>query len=492
MISSCATKPSGQSSDSQAHRNSIPGTEEKSSSEKGLESNEADEIFKFLKVRETNGDGSYTEFIYDSDLHLLAEERYGQNGGFFYTYAEYSYDAYGNLIKSDIFNEGITTYEYDSSGNQTKKEEYYDDGALSCVTEYVMGVPTRETHYLDGGDVSDWIEYSYDSNGNPIEKIYYNKEGRATRKNTIEYTYDTEGQMTSETSFTSDGDIAYKIEYIYDNIKEPLEVIKYNNEGEITMRADREVDKNGNVTALTTYDGDGDVFQREERTYDAEGRVLTVQYISSRILDENDPDYRFEYAYDEYGNIIMKNDQTYKYVLAKDYQAYLAETAVSGLTKLDWIQIRDTIDFYCRDSSGFGGFINDCYGDCYDYGTFIDTEMGPACLLLGNLSLSEIKKSYQEYAKPYYSQKVIKQRLSEMDTYFPVQNGQLYAVAAFGDYIGCDSDGASLYTIKNGRYLISVPLDIDEEIMTTSYNFEWFYFVRENGKMVCDGDVWLS
>lgn len=100
-----------------------------------------DERGNCTEIRETeynNGKQSYCHTMrnfYDNKNRIIKEKDV-------YSEVEYTrelfYDNNGNLIKSVVWDEFgcdlFIEYEYDSSGNMTKKTEYTPEGEISCVT----------------------------------------------------------------------------------------------------------------------------------------------------------------------------------------------------------------------------------------------------------------------------------------------------------------------------------------------------------------------
>lgn len=220
---------------------------------------------------------------------------------------EYSYDRSGNLteVKDPVGN--ITQYEYDSYGNLVRSID-----ARGNKTEYSYDKCGRLTELNDAEGV---IKYSYDANGNLL--TVSDKSGTITR------TYD---EMDRVSSFTDCNGNTLK--YGYDELGNILsitypggEIVRYsyNPDGtlaEMTDGSGRKTiygyDRQGRKIATTRPDG-----SVETLTYDERSNITIREdkAASGKTLQ------RYEYSYDEYGNITAVKetvDNDYKTQKEKD------------------------------------------------------------------------------------------------------------------------------------------------------------------------------
>ena len=220
---------------------------------------------------------------------------------------EYSYDRSGNLteVKDPVGN--ITQYEYDSYGNLVRSID-----ARGNKTEYSYDKCGRLTELNDAEGV---IKYSYNANGNLL--TVSDKSGTITR------TYD---EMDRVSSFTDCNGNTLK--YGYDELGNILsitypggEIVRYsyNPDGtlaEMTDGSGRKTiygyDRQGRK--ITTTRPDGSV---ETLTYDERSNITIREdkAASGKTLQ------RYEYSYDEYGNITAVKetvDNDYKTQKEKD------------------------------------------------------------------------------------------------------------------------------------------------------------------------------
>lgn len=185
---------------------------------------------------------------------------------------EYEYDANGNLIKYNVFEDGSTySYEY----------TYNDKGYMATM----VSVTDEGTRYL--------FEYTYDENGNKIltvttfdgmsvryESVYddkgnktaeYHKDENGNEIAKYVYTYDEKGRNTSETHFVM-GEESSHYEYTYDDKDQLIrEHFDYGEGDYITY--EYTYDDHGNVVKAYRINADN-----EERTRDVAFKLTYIPY----------------------------------------------------------------------------------------------------------------------------------------------------------------------------------------------------------------------
>jgi len=138
---------------------------------------------------------------------------------------EYTYDAAGRLAREDKGNGTYSTYEYDDAGRTTRLANYGSDGAVLSRFEYVYddfgmitSMTTLEGIWTYGYDAQgqltgvvlpdgQQITYAYDSAGNRrsvthdglIKSYYTNNMDQYLAVGAATYTYDADGNLSSET-----------------------------------------------------------------------------------------------------------------------------------------------------------------------------------------------------------------------------------------------------------------------------------------------------
>ena len=195
------------------------------------------------KVRRLNGYDEignllwYHIYSYGADGKQSAATSYdafgNQTGHIDYTYDEHGNQLYGvggysnetgTLEPAAIFlnAEGKTAeirwlnddgtysswvYEYDSNGHQTKKQHYGEDGTLYDTTVYENGNLIKESLYDSNGDLWNWSEHEYDSEGRRTGSRFYNETGDMTGG--VRYYFDDVGNYLGSEQYDSEGNLTH-------------------------------------------------------------------------------------------------------------------------------------------------------------------------------------------------------------------------------------------------------------------------------------------
>jgi RHS repeat-associated protein len=166
------------------------------------------------------------------------------------------YDDNNRVIKTIDPNNLVTTYTYDARGNLTSKSETYCGcpGVVPGSTNYTYNGLGQQTSIILPTGAS--IFQDYDSRGNLLTM----RDGKGSV--IISYTYDSQGNVTSE---TSDGSTT---RYLYDIRGNVIETIDADGTSTKT-----EYDANNRLTKMIEADGSISTF-----TYDKEGRQTLADY----------------------------------------------------------------------------------------------------------------------------------------------------------------------------------------------------------------------
>ncbi len=268
------------------------------------------------------GTGDTTSFTYDpitGDLLTITRPEVGSLGNTVLSL----YDAAGQVGLVTDENGKSRHFEYDGRGRVTDID-YLADSSTSSIVYNIAGLPdstidedgvTRAFQYFpDYGrlyrttDVeNNYIEYTYDAQGNRTEMSKYDASATRTswkgwdyqgsnipgmlwkeidvNEAFTEYAYDLN---TGNVSSVTDGELNETL-YYYD-----------------VMNRLKEVEQPGSAITSYTYDGHGNL----ETMTDAEGQMTTYEYDDmGRVVYTNSPDSgTVTYAYDEASNPVSKTD----------------------------------------------------------------------------------------------------------------------------------------------------------------------------------------
>ncbi|MBL7481322.1 transglycosylase SLT domain-containing protein [Legionella bononiensis] len=253
----------------------------------------------------TNELGGVTSYTYDQANRLVAVNTPK-------THQQYEYDEAGELIKQVNGEKETSSFWYDAVGNQIKRR---DARGLETSYEYDdAGHKTKETDA--NGRSQSWV---YDEQGRL--KQHVDLGGHVTS-----YDYNTNGLLLEETSTTGkhikyhyQGDGAL-IQYVDEALKETV-TYTYDAEGQMTSKESARGD---------TLD-DGWIRETDHYQYDALGRLVQVRRRNPQDTDKRFPDkdhalLSIDYEYDGVGNIrhtqVRANYTKYDAVQSDDYYLF--------------------------------------------------------------------------------------------------------------------------------------------------------------------------
>ena len=262
----------------------------------------------------TDGDVLGCEELYNNDgkiVKITMDEVYGDNMPHYLSLPAYV---------------GVTEYEYDGNGNLIK--ETWNGMTESTVKEYdANGLLIGSKHkYTDHSEYDEDRTYSYekDAEGNPVKGYYINN----LVDNSGAYEYDDAGNIISGTFDARH--MIYELEYANGVKTKETEYVRWAGKTEDAVGHVSEYDSNGNKIHFTDYDEDGNVrteYQDEfdsdgklkthtylvldgqqtnsglEYVYDAEGSCINNLVVNNGVVEDQNADDRYEYEYDENGNV---------------------------------------------------------------------------------------------------------------------------------------------------------------------------------------------
>ena len=239
------------------------------------------------------------------------------------------YDSSGKLIEESgcgsdgIFNKK-TSYEYDLNGNNTGIFWYDSTGRLRSNDIY---------QYDSTGNKTEWSWYisdklyiqvtsKYDSLGKIIEGLHSHPVQESSNYK-IFYTYNSDGNIVEKSEYRLDGTVREKNITKYDSVGNKIEMSEYNSDGELRTNhkfdfRENEIERleyrwNGLVKVVTNYDSRGNLIEKSKYSSDRINHLIMNTYNDKNRLVENE-EYEFEFKFGENQKTPTKK-KTYEYVL---------------------------------------------------------------------------------------------------------------------------------------------------------------------------------
>ena len=272
------------------------------------------------KYREYDSDGNLSNYFhkaweYDADGKEVGNIDYDANDNI-QDRTEYDYDIDGKLIREtcyfrdgEIYRQRVEEIEYDSSGNEIKREQNnaYGQTAKIVSTYDENGKLIICVKYNDNGrHIYEKIKYEYDENGNNIKEIHYkNPEtvGYWSERDLaywMEYKYDENGMVIKKERHNSDGTVSW--EYEYDENGREIKYVTYDGNGTATYWREYEYDDRGNKIRYKSYNSTGNLdYDMYHSKFDENDREIYYSRELNGIVTE-----KRENEYGEDGNIIKE------------------------------------------------------------------------------------------------------------------------------------------------------------------------------------------
>ena len=281
--------------------------------------------------------GGWREFRYnDAGLLIRTEDHAAIYAGAVSASCEYEYDSAGRQTKKtnyDEFGERSEWEErqYDAAGRETEVSLFYsgwESPRRRTVSVYEDGNLIRVMKYESNQDgeqeLDSWEEYEYDDSGNqtkktplyPLDRLTreFDAEGRCVRElqtgesydpwrdapGLYEYVYDEAGRRTGRTRSIGGVQLG-RSDYDYDEKGVLIRMDNCDAAGELTEHR-YEYDGAGLLKTESVYEEDGSLRGRGEYEYDAAGKLIAFTvYLQNKIK------IRAVYEYDAEGRNTAKN-----------------------------------------------------------------------------------------------------------------------------------------------------------------------------------------
>ncbi|HRZ42321.1 MAG TPA: hypothetical protein P5228_06415 [Bacteroidales bacterium] len=223
-----------------------------------------------------------------------------------YLYLEKEYDENGNLLTEKTLDEEgnyqeFTTYGYDERNRRILVQNHFDEEEITDTTHFEFGegeqpVGARRV-YADGSE--DSILYTYDPQGNLIERKVVNEDGDIEELVVRRY------NMNHQEVFyerTEQGEVVFREEQEYNTAGKPVRVVLW--EGDTDRTTEHRV----------IYDDDG--YQKRLEKYNDTGRLVAVTEIlrqeEGRPLEVSDQAEggasRTLFTYDDQGRAVLQQE----------------------------------------------------------------------------------------------------------------------------------------------------------------------------------------
>ena len=207
-----------------------------------------------------------------------------------------------NDLKEMGFNGDIETIKWtDYELNLEWGEEQIGEIRDVYITQFNNdGNKIEENIYDKGVDLKIKYKWTYDENGNLLEKnTYWSGDLYSKTK----YTYDENGNLSEENLYGTSGNV-WKTKYTYDEKGNKIETKEYGYDGDLDWIYKYTYDENGNLLEQNKCGPKGSVESNTKYTYDEKGN----------LLEKNEYNFRgslkrvWKYTYDEKGNRIEMKD----------------------------------------------------------------------------------------------------------------------------------------------------------------------------------------
>jgi len=195
-----------------------------------------------------------------------------------YKYSTTEYDKNGNVVLELKFNsnhelEDKYVNKYNDAGILVDEKHYLSFKEIAEHKTYELDakgkIQKAFKHYNDGS--KDTIQYTYDSNGNLKEKITIDSYDEVEAKDVFEYEHQ---KLVKQESFEYD-DLIAKNTFVYDPDGNLIEESSWTEDD--NTRRSNSYDENGNLEKVLFYNKKDELVAKTTYTYNEEGKIVGVK-----------------------------------------------------------------------------------------------------------------------------------------------------------------------------------------------------------------------
>lgn len=279
---------------------------------------------------------------------------------------------FGKIIKTDTSFSG--KFVFNKSGKILEQSVFNLD-TFKIVRKYDEKDSLLEKFIFRNDDTYEGVTYKYNSNGNPIERVYFKNSKTPTSKIILKYDmfnnhtetlyygfdnderkdvykYNDQNKIIEEILFLSNK-ISGKVTYSYNLDGNISEIFNYDSDGKLWSKRTQKYSSNGEIIESCFYDGQGKFVQVNDSFYFDNGNILSrtsYSYTNGQLLEENYFNYR-------YGEIDSYERIDYKYLDGNLYETIRTTNNKATITKFyPNNKIKEQTNYYNGNKIGYFKF----------------------------------------------------------------------------------------------------------------------------------------
>lgn len=190
-------------------------------------------------------------------------------------------------------------FKYDENGNRLELLNYNPDGKINSTIKSTYGTDGKiasEKTILSNGNTDINSTFKTDEKGNPIEKEDVRPGGNILFNYRYVNKFGPKGELLEQASYNGGGNLTFTYEFKYDENGNKTEWIQKGSDGSVTGRRVYTYDKNNLLISETDYDKDGSVKATYEYKYliDKKGNwVSQSKSEAGKIIEVRERDFEY-------------------------------------------------------------------------------------------------------------------------------------------------------------------------------------------------------